>query len=372
MRKVFIISTLLAVFLASCIRKEPVLSSDRTGGEIVFDTPVTSTMMKSVPGPITDFSYPEDETMGIFAVHSNEPAGTWATKGSTMYINGGEFKALSTGTWAGWDGTKRYPYYWPDNGSLIFAGYSPYRKLNDSRAETPIENVEFIASERKLKISEYTIGTYIPMSKEEIEDPDVDYKNASQSDLMFFLPPIDSDGNYIGVNNLPSCEAHFMHALSLVEFNVKVEDEFDIDRVHIGKIVLENVLHTGDFSATRLDNGEVEIKWENLYDYNLHKNLTIFEAENATNALYMSLEPRTVAQILIIPGPTHPINIHSHTHINGKIYNQEVIVTPEEVGISEWKAGRRYIYNITLGINKITFSANSEKWNDNSGGITIQ
>lgn len=366
-------------------------SLNNTGaGEILFDTPVTSAMMKSVPGPITDAIYPADETMGIIAVHSTDQAGSWGDGTMTTYLNCKEFKSLSNGYWSGWDGDNgvREPHYWPnDDGSLIFAGYSPYRKLkahsehtvaaDDQTDLVKVENVTFDAATRTLSITDYHVGEYIPMTKEQLEQEDYHYENLHQSDLMIFMPEIDRDGNYIGYKDLPYYAPNFRHMLSLVEFTVRVEHEYDVNMVGIYQIKIKNVIHKGNLDAKLLDNGKVDINWT-VDDSDEHVSpITVFEADELSRTeehkgFHPKTTQRTIAQLLIIPGPTHTIKLVTHVHVNGHPHEQELIFEPEDIGISEWLPGRRYVYNIVLGVERITFSSTVSEWGQINGPITIQ
>ena len=365
-------------------------SNLETTREILFDTPVTSTMMKSVPGPITDAIYPADETMGIIAVHSTDPASSFGENGEMeTYINCKEFK-LANGYWSGWDGDNgvRNPYYWPDHGSLIFAGYSPYRKLkvHNEHVSTidgedsdlvKVENVSFDAATRTLSINDYHVGEYVPMTKVQLEQEDYHYENEHQSDLMVFLPDIDADGNYIGYKDLPFYAPNFKHTLSLVEFTVRVEHEYDVNLVGVYLIKIKDVIHKGNLSATLLDNGEVDIKWAVSNNSEHISPITIFDPTTTDESedhkgFHPTTTQRTIAQLLIIPGPTHTITLETHVHVNGDPHEQELLFEPEDIGISEWLPGRRYVYNIVLGVERVTFSSTVSEWGQLNGPITIQ
>ena len=144
-------------------------------GEIMFTSPVVASITKVYPGPISGMFYPYEETLGIFAFQSEESPGSWtgAYENITEFIDDAEFKYKPEYlAWAGWDGSDYHPYFWPPRGSLIFAGYSPYRYVDG----TPIGNVSFDVVQKELSIEGFQTETYVPMSKSDIENPDVDYK----------------------------------------------------------------------------------------------------------------------------------------------------------------------------------------------------
>lgn len=374
--------------------------------------PVTASLTRSVPGPILNASYSINESMGVFMFHSTDEPGVWTESSEKMLYIGNNESAVSEeqrgaaefrynnshNAWVGWNTTSydvwpptgNYkPYYWPAGGSLIFTGYSPYYRLETvasgvDDAQTaqgydynlvPIENVSFNLDTKTLTIKDYVVGAYVPMSRDQIDDPNVEYQNVSQSDLMYFLPNLDADGNYVGVNGVYSSEVLMHHALSLVEFTVKANTEEDMDYVSLHRILLKGVYHKGDFSVTAGVEGSA--KWE-LDPDNLKEDEMIFHAPDFDNhgrfedGLMLDMDARTVAQLLVIPGVTHDIMVTSHVLVDGQTYENEFTFTPEEVGVKTWEIGKRYVYNITFGLNKITFSPETHEWTQNDGGISVQ
>ena len=399
-----------AVIMAaiSCVKSDV---EYETSGRDISITPVASTVTKSIPGAITGTTYPQGETMGVFAFHNPgaEPDEPW-TEGATVVpyvyyknldgsdLTDGEGRPLKNmaaefgyrtgkGAWGGIFSTlsadgkstsRQEPqqHHWPTDGSLIFAGISPYYKFQavDVNHETmdgtlkPLkEMATFDVATRTLEVKGYTVGQYIPMTAEQIADPEHEYINTSQSDAMFFMPQV-KDGSYVGVNKLGAYPARFYHALSLVEFKVRAEDDYDMDRVHIDRITLDQVYHTGDFSARVNDDGSISAGWTNLVG---QEDIHIFGDEGGHDGsaeLLLDMDLRSVAQLLIIPGPTHPIKVGCHVYTMGKYYNQTFVVDPKDVGITKWEMGKRYVYNLIIGLNKIEFTPETYDWNDVDGG----
>ena len=404
------VAVLMAAF--SCVKSD--IEYERSGGDISI-APVASAVTKSQPGAITGTTYPQGETMGVFAFHHPEAdPGEWPAdltsvvpyvyyknedgsdptdaEGNALKNMAAEFGYRdSYGAWGGIfstliDGGKNtskvdQPHLWPEEGSLIFAGISPYYKFQAVNTEhqtmdgtlKPLkEMATFDVATRTLEVKNYSVGQYIPMTADQIQNPDIEYVNTSQSDAMFFMPQV-QNGHYVGVNKLSAYPARFYHALSLVEFKVRAEDDYDMDRIHIDRITLEEVYHTGDFTARVEDDGTVSAKWDNLKG---QKNIHIFGDEGGHDGsaeLLLDMDLRSVAQLLIIPGETHPITVGCHVYTMGKYYNQTFVVEPDVVGIEKWEMGKRYVYNLIIGINKIEFSSETYDWNDvDGGGIATQ
>lgn len=407
----YILKVLGAVALimaaSSCVKSD--IEYERSGGDISI-APVASAVTKSQPGAITGTTYPQGETMGVFAYHNAaaEPDEPWAAgatvepyvyykKADGSDLTDGEGRPLKNmaaefgyrtgkGAWGGIfstliDGGKNtskepQPHLWPGEGSLIFAGISPYYKFQAVNTEhqtmdgtlKPLkEMATFDVATRTLEVKNYSVGQYIPMTADQIQNPDIEYVNTSQSDAMFFMPQV-KEGSYVGVNKLNAYPARFYHALSLVEFKVRAEDDYDMDRIHIDRITLKEVYHTGDFTARVEDDGTVSAKWDNLKG---QKNIHIFGDEGGHDGsaeLLLDMDLRSVAQLLIIPSPTHPITVGCHVYTMGKYYNQTFVVDPGKVGITKWEMGKRYVYNLIIGLNKIEFTPETYDWNDVDGG----
>lgn len=408
----YIIKVLLAAAVimaaSACVKSD--IEYVTTGSDISI-APVASVTTRSIPGAITGNVYPMRETMGIFAFHNEaaEPGIPWdnnATVNPHVYYMepdgadegtepdnphpdwAAEFGfSADKGAWGGIFSTLTddkkstekvdMPHHWPDKGSLIFAGISPYYKFQavdtehltmDGTLKPLKEMASFDVATRTLSVPGYTVGQYIPMTAEQIVNPDLEYVNESQTDAMFFMPQV-KDGQYVGVNKLSAYPARFYHALSLIEFKVRAEDDYDMDRIEIDKIKLESVYHTGDFTAKVNNDGSISAEWTSLKSAS---NITVFGSDNDPEYLQLDLEPRSVAQVLLIPGPTHKIKVECHVFIKGQQYIQVFEVSPEDVGILKWEIGKRYVYNLIIGINKITFSPETYDWNDVRDAITVQ
>jgi hypothetical protein len=229
------------------------------------------------------------------------------------------------------------------------------------------EMATFDVATRTLEVKNYSVGQYIPMTADQIQNPDIEYVNTSQSDAMFFMPQV-KDGSYVGVNKLNAYPARFYHALSLVEFKVRAEDDYDMDRIHIDRITLEEVYHTGDFTARVEDDGTVSAKWDNLKG---QKNIHIFGDEGGHDGsaeLLLDMDLRSVAQLLIIPSPTHPITVGCHVYTMGKYYNQTFVVDPGKVGITEWEMGKKYTYTLSISMTEIILDPAVDVWDTTGSG----
>lgn len=93
---------------------------------------------------VTDGVFPADRIMGVYAYYQADcPNGSPASafKFASTYLDNVQFKQNGT-DWAGWKDGAAYPYYWPKNGSLVFAAYSP---LTDASGEPAVRSHTFKA-----------------------------------------------------------------------------------------------------------------------------------------------------------------------------------------------------------------------------------
>jgi hypothetical protein len=359
------------MIIPSCVKMGSVQQD-----EIKLTYPLVSNTTKLYPGPITGMLYPDEETLGIFSYHSEEPSGEWTGSSDDIsaFINGAEFKYKPEyAAWAGWGGSDYTPYFWPSRGSLIFAGYSPYRYVNG----TPIPDVSFDVKNKELSIEGFQTETYIPMSKADIENPDVNYRNKTQSDLSYFLPDFGINGNYSGVNHLDKYRPVMNHALSLVVFKVYAANESDIDYIDLNNITLHSVYHTGDFKVRMNGTSAGQTHWD-LTDES-PADMNVFDAGldegGNPDGLRLDTDPRTIAEILIIPGVTHDITIKYRLHVNGRIVTENKTISPTDIDtdpdpdvvdyLDEWEIGKRYVYNICLGVDFMSVVPSVSAWSEN-------
>ena len=351
--------SILVFGILSCSKETTI---DNTPNNIsLFPVPLPSA--KSVAGVVTPTSgYPDDESMGVFAYYSPK-TGSWSSSdrnSSVSYIDDVEFKKQDT-YWAGWENRAPKPYYWPLSGSLIFAGYSPYYQVDG----TTRINVSFDPSTKTLSCPEYIIEDYTARNNATVAAANY---NDSQSDLMYFLPKVDYTYDFVGVRTPDNAyNAIFHHALSLVEFRVKAASSGDISKIDLHKITLKEVVHKGSFDVVVEDSPEGRGAWTLDRETAAYtKDIVAFDAgkiEGDDNGLTLSTAYASVAQILIIPGLTHEIEIEYRIHVvSGRTITEKSVIKPTEIGITEWLIGKKYSYDISLSVNNIEIEPILNEW----------
>ena len=185
--------TMLAAvsFVLSCTKMERV----QKGQEIVL-SPLGSTMTKtSSSSPLS-----EDLVFGVYAYYSDCPGETaWdaqtAWPVASVYMSDAAF-AHTDGYWSGTPD----PYYWPLNGSLMFAGYCPHKNYS----EGTVTGVNLVQNTTDM-------NPYLHISFTQKTDP------SQMVDLMWFNIQDVAGGKTISKTS-QSIPIEFKHALSKVSF----------------------------------------------------------------------------------------------------------------------------------------------------------
>lgn len=312
--------------------------------------PLAPAMSKAVAGAVDD--YPHEETMGVFSFYSELGADQSWTSGVSVssYFENKEFAYREDALlWAGVT-----PAYWPLSGSLIFAGYSPYKQMGGS----PVQNVTFDRSTKTLSIKGYQVEDYVAMTEAQMYDGGAQYKNKCQSDLMYFLPKADYNGDYVGTSKGSAYPADFHHALALVMFNVNAQTSEDIDYIRLRGIVLSDIVSAGNLSVQAGRTQEGTVTWT-LSDGAMRKPMQVLYNSSPYGGMKLSIQQRKVVEFLTIPIGEHDIKITYSLIVNG---------TPHEETVTfkdQWEPGKKYTYNLTLGTDFIDLVPDVDEWTVN-------
>lgn len=337
MRKVINILSIVTLLSAavSCVKSDRIYDNSRS--EIDMD-PVMSVMSKAI---VSGTGYPVDVPFGVFATYSSNPAGEWTSGSVQSYLENKKFIHKGDNKYGG-----EQPAYWPLSGSLVFAGYSPY--YPDSQDNDAV-SAAYDSATKTLSISNFVSN--------------------GQTDLMYFLPTLSNSDNYVGtLDKSNSVSAQFLHALSLISFEIKA-DPLDDGRVTLKTVTLKNANTKGDFSATCVSSSSAgTLSWKNQ--------IKTSECAVASSSLptVLSSSSALATQDLFVPGS----NLTNSPVVEFKYeiaYNtvdgsgNVVNATKEETTsftikdyTAEWEAGKKYVYAVTIGLNRIEFENLTAEW----------
>ena len=267
--------------------------------------------------------------------------GVFAYKDNTVYFGNAKFaKPADKDYWAGSDGKS---YYWPFQGSLDFYFYAPHQT----------NNVSVTNADNKLKISTFTNTDY--SSTYDGEVPDLNYNCA---DLMYGSTIITADKTDDAV------DVSLKHALALVQ--VKASATIG-SVVKIQSMELKGTPGSANLTVTyEDDDSDDETPLKGTADWSDHSgtlDLTIVSSETeVTNSL-----AQLGNEVLVIPG-----NAQTSFSIEYKLANSETVFTatlPLSNGTTPtWEPGKKYVYNITFGVEEIKFAPEVVEWE--TGGVT--
>ena len=357
--KKYILPILGLAALVACSKTEPVYEES---GEIRF-APVTSLATKAqVFNAIDGAVYPATEWFNVTAYWKNEDAGSKFNDGTVTYFSNRTFKKGTT-YWAGDPAA-----YWPKNGSLRFACYSP----------SDVQGVSHDLATDTYKVTDY------------LQSNDTE----KTVDLMVAPTPSSYDAN-TGAENV---SVVFEHALSWISFKV-VSDE-DAEGIFTIKSIVVNDVNTKG-SLTAVMTGTAKSKtWElsaiteeqevNPYvmPYEVYNNEVGVVATTTSGANYIE---DVTGGTVVIPQPTTTVTITFDQKAEGSAVLQNQVITlpldlfaqqtqsavenpdaeepgsePERVPL-EWEAGKHYIYTLKFAYeedDQILINPSVEDWTD--------
>lgn len=315
MRKVINILSIVTLLSAAVSCAKTDLIYDDTKTEIAMK-PVMHTPTKAI---VEGTTYPAGVNFRVLAYYSSAygDQDKWTDltgeNAPVPYIDNQEFVPQGDGTFGGSD-----PCYWPHQGSLVFAGYSPFDAIKESVTFDPVEKILTIAG----------------------------FESDGQTDLMYFLPDL-SNENLVGINSGgSSIPAAFSHALTLLEFNIKgIEGDKPIKLKKIS-IASGKWYSTGDFTVTAGGNPEWKPEWKNVATSG--SELVIYSSESGH---LITTTPFSVSG-LVIPGET--VDMAANAVDITIDYEVNAAQTPQKSGTVEaslqptWVIGKKYIYDITI------------------------
>lgn len=383
MRKIVLFAAAV-VAMASCTQKIEPVNAGRSDQRIMFETPVVgmATKASDYAGVISGTTFPTNENFKVYAVKHSGAFSAWSAATAYFGENGADFDYDSAAH--GW--VSNPAFYWPkgDDSRLSFQAYSPA----DLTATTITVN------ETGLNLTGYTVATGLK----------------AQNDILFSSRVTDktaNDGTY--GTDLYGVQLSFHHALAQVAFDAKLKTGTvlgESESITITSIVLKNVNTKGDFAQTLVDNSVTGTKgtptWSNQNTPSNYANIvaasaTQLPAANASAEDVTTHATTNYTPILVLPSKfvaddpgTAAVNEASYLEITyttvlGGVTETDIVATVNlnaltydstagtDARFKGFEPGKRYLYHITIGLDKVYFAPSVEDW-DNvtiTGGIDI-
>ena len=328
MKKIFY-SLLAVAALASCAKTDAVYEDNQAEIKI---KPATALATKAnVLAAIDGTEYPVAENFDVYGYWANQPAGssfTTQTDDVTVYL--GETGAVEfTNKGNYWGGTTTY--YWPKNGSLRFAAYSP-------------SNVDMA---HNLDTDTYTVEGYTQPAT-----------TATTWDLL--VAP--TSKSYTAMTAAENVSVVFEHALSWITVKVVAKDAEAAKAFDIKKVTINDVVNVADFTAVM--SGEKSMTWD-LTDTTVP--YVVYEGSQAVTETATVIET-TKDGTVIIPQPTTTITVdYTQNALEGTpaLDNQQVTVDLVlDANDTPWEPGKHYVYTLVFGLDEILINPDVVDWDD--------
>ena len=330
MKKIFI-SFLAVAAIASCAKTEEIYTGEASEIKI---QPATSISTKAnVTAAIDGTEYPVAENFDVYAYWKDEEAGSDFTEGATVYlgVDGPAVEFANKGLyWGGKDQT----YYWPKNGSLRFAAYSP----------SSVDMAHNLATDT------YSVDGYV---------------QPHDTDLTWDLLVAPTSASYSSLTAAENVSVVFEHALSWITVQVVAKDAAAAQAFDIKKVTIQDVVTKADLDAVMTEaKTEDKMKWT-LSD--TKQGYVVYEgSQNVT------LEPTVIETkangTLVIPQPTTSLRVdYSQNALPGtpQLDNQHVVVDLLlDADDTPWKAGKHYVYTLVFGLDEILINPDVVDWDD--------
>ena len=388
-----LIYILLTTTILSCTKSEVAYEPTH---EIGFTAAAGNITKAAVSGSV----YPTELNMYINSyVHATNAEGTPIVPTTPDYIDNGEFTYVNTyGAYTGdnslseaelntkvWGGgsskENRHPYYWPNQRTLHFSGYSKSGSYTSA---------DYNPSTDQLTIIGYNPGT-------------------GNNDLMWFPSTKYTNSEGYG-KNTTYVPVSMYHTCSWITFMVQGDQTtggsgstYTITSLTMkGLDMTANVVCTGNESLSQ-SNLSTYIKWsENTTqtetynvsvknnaislastyqsaNYSRPKNIetdkTKTEAEDPTNAtkegsvIVIPQTPGTIDIAWTYKSSTNAIMSDSATGLSLSLGKETVDGVEVE---KQWQPGKHYIYTITIKANEIVIAPTPALWTTGNSNVTVE
>ena len=347
MKKSLLFAALAVVAMASCTKNE-ISQSTRTK-EITFTTPVLARHTKSqeIPGTL----YPTGTSFNVYAWYNTEApfnavnASAYMTDVKVSYNSEIDDATNGSGAWVSAD-----KYYWPKQGVLTFDAYSP-NGLSGSVDATAAAGIT---------VTNHVVSTDL----------------ASQQDFLYATRAKNKTSSTDGTNaTYDGVDIAFNHALAVVKFTAKTNADYHkTTTIKIKEISIQSIKNQGTFNQN--ENGSPAAAawsaWDGTAEYVA---LTADDYEHSVEITSSSTDITGCSTVIVLPqdlkAGTQKLHIDYYLQTNATgaqpipqtadLYFHHA--EPLADG-NKWAMGKRYTYNIVIGLDEIYFAPSVAEWSD--------
>ncbi len=412
MKKNIFLAIMAGAALAGCVKNEEIVKNDSSPTRIAFDAPVVS-----IPTRATEIygNYPEDKDFAVYALyHENQydESSFTAANSSTYMAN---VKCVADNKTAPTCWAPEQAYYWPKNGYLTFAAYAPaltsgvdwdvngFKFTDFTVNDMPTKQIDLLYSKRQYDKQKSNGAENQPYGSITIP-----FEHALSS--IVFMAKTEAD--YTVKKDDGSVDESKSTVIKLTGITV--------NKVVKKGTFKQNLLAAtaGDSDTNTDTDTDNEPAWtveatNNLQDYTVYPSTAGSELELSNNEQYVngavdgndetygtSNPPATPngtdnvnndgkrrSDLILIPqnlmrgeGNDDKVTVTIKYTIKtgtADAIDQEstfqLAVAPESEGSDatyKWEMGKRYIYHIVIGLDKIYFNPQVTNWEDKIGSAT--
>lgn len=355
MKKIALLAVMSFAALAACTKNEPAPSVSEQQ-EITFASPVVGVSTKATTYGLLSGDYPDTQTFNVWAWYSEKDTydgvGVQYMTDVTVEYYDEDFNNLETenGAWA-----PTPTYYWPKNGKLTFDAYSP----------TELKTLATVActASAGLTIGGYTVPTTL----------------GDQIDVLYSDRAADKVSTSFTASKYEGVDIVFNHALAAVAFKIKQSEAYPTGTIKVKDIVIK-ALSNGNFAHNiTYPAGTAAPAWTNPKtpaEYN-----ALACADYANSLQPEDEEAVAGATVLVLPqafSDENDVTITVHYYIKNQnedalpqkaVFHLKEVANQsgknqsnQDVTVNKWEMGKKYTYNLTIGLDDIFFAPTITEW----------
>ena len=356
--KKLVIAALAIASMAACTKSNVQYEQP---GEISLQ-PVAQ---KATKAAIATTAYPTTESFKIWAWWGAEAANAASFATYQPYIEQGEFVYRKDSSWGG-----KVPYYWPTEGSLFFAGYSP--------ASANGQEFNYLPANKSFTVTGFIQSNNI----------------AEQKDLLWFdITDVSYDKKKMPEAGVP---VTFKHALSWLTFKFNLKDDKTSQNWTIKSVKLTGIEDKATFTAVK---GAESATWKDWSVSETEKDkdvVNLYTGEYivtfvANGTVLSDTDVESADKkiksnaVLVIPQSCAPSNgtnpadaelviTYDLKSPTGQTLTDQKVSLPlngTDISNNMWEPGKHYTYNITFGASEILIAPSVAPWTEVTPAIDI-
>lgn len=354
MKKSLLFAALAVVAMASCTKNE-ISQSTRTK-EITFTTPVLARHTKNTE--IEGNTYPTGTSFNVYAWYNT--GNSFVAGDASAYMTDVQVSHTTLinddtpGDGGAWVPANKY--YWPKQGVLTFDAYSP-NGLSGTVSATAADGI---------KVENHTVETNL----------------AAQQDFLYATRTLEKTSSTGTNNTYDGVDIAFKHALAVVKFTAKTRDDYSrTTTIKIKDIKIQSINNVGTFEQKESTSNPGWSAQTGTVEY-----VALTSADDAASVeiTSSSTDVAGCSTVIVLPQDfkASKQKLHIEYYMKTNATGAKPLLQKADLDFynttpladnNEWEMGKRYTYNIVIGLDEIYFAPSVTNWVDVPGtGIDIK